>query len=63
MGVSQCQDSDVGFCAVFLGEVLGLASLGNLPEPVYLEGSMLCPSITLALRARKTFYKEEKMFS
>lgn len=24
------------FCSMFLGEVLGLASLGNLPESVYL---------------------------
>lgn len=48
---------------VFLGEAPGLASLGNLPESVYCEGSVLCPSITLEFKVRETFCREEKMFS
>lgn len=45
-------------CRVFLGEALRLASVGNLPESVYPEGSVLCPSIIPAFRARETFCRD-----
>lgn len=37
------------------GEALESASLGRLPASVYPEGSVLHPSLTVALRARETF--------
>lgn len=63
LGSYKCQDSEPGFCAVSLGEALGLGSLDNLTESVYLESSILCAFVIVEFRAKETFCKEEKMFS